>query len=213
MHSSGNNTSTSLCPPDGDLKVTLPTPPDVCTLSPANVEDDTVKFLILETNSSTQQSLTSGSIGKWAYPNSPFYYTYGPDPARVHICNDLPDTMLFAAVSGQGSNTQWPVSPGVNEYWNRNADALVHISTPITVAGEQSAQVYEGRVGRTLHIQKLDLQVRWSGAYSFSLWMSKECTSRGASMHLLNVLQVLPSFQPRRAHTKILQNSPRERSV
>ncbi|TEB33211.1 hypothetical protein FA13DRAFT_1773414 [Coprinellus micaceus] len=153
----------SLCTPDGDLKLTLSTPPNACTLSPSNIDDDTVKFVVLETTPSAQQCLTSGSIGQYAYPNSSFYYTYGPDPARIHVCNDLPGATLFAAVSGQGSNTQWPVGPGVNEHWNRKADALVHISTPISETGEQSAQVYEGKVGRTLHIQNLDLQVRWRG--------------------------------------------------
>ncbi|TEB12306.1 hypothetical protein FA13DRAFT_1823661 [Coprinellus micaceus] len=153
----------SLCTPDGDLKLSLPTPPTACSFSPSTVDDDTVKFIILETTPSTQQCLTSGSIGQYAYPNSSFYYTYGPDPSRIHICNDLPGATLFAAVSGQGSNTQWPVGPGVNEHWNRKADALVHISTPISETGEQSAQVYEGKVGRTLHIQNLDLQVRWRG--------------------------------------------------
>ncbi|KAJ3527029.1 hypothetical protein NMY22_g9931 [Coprinellus aureogranulatus] len=69
----------------------------------------------------------------------------------------------IADVSGRGSNTQWTISPGTLESWGRDADARVHISTGMNDAGEQSAQVYQGRLGMILHFQNTSNQLKWYG--------------------------------------------------
>ncbi|TEB32220.1 hypothetical protein FA13DRAFT_291403 [Coprinellus micaceus] len=71
--------------------------------------------------------------------------------------------MLYGAVSGSGNNSQWPIRPGQQQHWFRSADEIIHISTPMSDAGEQSAQVYKARVGMVLHIQTLGRQEKRRG--------------------------------------------------
>jgi hypothetical protein len=93
------------------------------------------------------------------------YYTYGT-PGKILVHNHL-DTILYGAVSdltGWNLNSRGPIEPGQQQLWRRSADERIHISTPMNHAGEQSAQVYNARVGMVLHIQNLEGQERWQGA-------------------------------------------------
>lgn len=159
----GNNLlASSLVAPAGGRKLTLPTPPGPCTVSSPRVENEDVKLIIVENISVNQTALRTGSIGPFAYPGAPVYYTHG-STGYITVRNHL-GIRLYGAVSGSGSNAQWVIQPGKDQYWSRSTDASVHISTPIDhETGEQSAQVYEGRVGKTLHIQNLDSQETWRG--------------------------------------------------
>lgn len=158
----------SLSTPTSDCKLALPTPQGRCTVNaPAPIEAVT-KFIILENTSDNHEALRIGAIGPYAYPGESTYYTTGPS-GQILIHNHL-DTALYAAVSGPGNggNAQWEIPAGKSDYWNRAFDASIHISMPLSDTGEQSAQVYRGRPGMILHLQNLDSQMKWRGAYSAS---------------------------------------------
>jgi hypothetical protein len=91
------------------------------------------------------------------------YYTYAPE-GQIIVRNHL-DTVLYGAVSGPGNNSQWPIAPGQQQHWYRSADERIHISTAMSDDGEQTAQVYEARVGMVLHIQTSGRQEKWRGKH------------------------------------------------
>ncbi|TEB23790.1 hypothetical protein FA13DRAFT_1739787, partial [Coprinellus micaceus] len=145
-----------------DLHLTLPTPPGACSTSPPWVETEAqTTFVLLENSSRNKEALKTGSIGEFAHPGVPVYYTYAPE-GQIVVRNHL-DTMLYGAVSGPGNNSQWPIGPGKKQHWYRSADERIHISTAMSDDGEQTAQVYEARVGMVLHVQSLGRQEKWRG--------------------------------------------------
>jgi hypothetical protein len=144
--------------------LTLPTPPGPCTISSSGTENETqTKLLLLEKSNYNQEALKTGSIGEYAHPRAPVYYTYASE-GQIVVRNHL-DTMLYGAVSGSGNNSQWSIGPGQQQHWFRSTDEIIHISTPLSDAGEQSAQVYKARVGMVLHIQTLGRQEKRRGTY------------------------------------------------
>ncbi|TEB32223.1 hypothetical protein FA13DRAFT_1731977 [Coprinellus micaceus] len=150
-----------LCTPR-DLHLTLPTPPGACSASPPLIETEAqTTFIFLGNSSHNQETLKTGSIGERAYPGVPVYYTYAPE-GQIIVRNHL-DTVLYGAVSGPGNNSQWPIAPGHQQHWYRSADERIHISTAMSDDGEQTAQVYEARVGMVLHIQTSGRQEKWRG--------------------------------------------------
>lgn len=92
-------------------------------------------------------------------------------PGQIRVRNHL-DTVLYGAVSGPGWNSQWPIERGQQQHWYRSTDERIHISTPMGGSGEQSAQVYDARVGMVLHIQNLERQERWHGTHQARLFSS-----------------------------------------
>lgn len=155
--------STSLIDPESDpiQKLTVPTSPGRCTVTSSWADSEDIKLIIVGNTQRKQEALRTGAIGPFAHPGAPVYYTHGSS-GYIAVRNHL-TIRLYGAVSGSGSNAQWAIQPGNYQYWSRSSDASVHLSTPITQNGEQSAQVYEGRVGKVLHIQNLESQETWRG--------------------------------------------------
>ncbi|TEB32248.1 hypothetical protein FA13DRAFT_1732003 [Coprinellus micaceus] len=153
-----------ICSPGTNLSLTAPTPPGACSVNAGHQvlgAEAQTRFIILKDRSGNRQALKEGSIGRFAYPGEPVYYTYA-SASIIAVHNHL-STKLYGAVSGPGNNAQWSINPGAEERWVRLGDQRIHISTPISDTGEQSAQVYECRSGMKLHIQNLEKQVKWHG--------------------------------------------------
>ncbi|KAJ3529689.1 hypothetical protein NMY22_g8894 [Coprinellus aureogranulatus] len=143
-------------------RLTLPTPPGECTVSsPAQVEEATIKFILLEVTPGNREAFLSGLIGPYAYPGAPAYYTFG-SANEIRIYNHL-DKTLYAAVSGQGSSSQYQIDPGSYNYWLRTSNERVHLTTGISDTGEQSVQVFEARTGMRLHVYSLGDAASWRG--------------------------------------------------
>ncbi|RXW18813.1 hypothetical protein EST38_g7037 [Candolleomyces aberdarensis] len=143
---------------------------DACTIktvASASEEDESVTLLVLEDTPEIQEALRKGKIGEWAYPEQSVYYTAG-DAGRIYVYNHL-DSTIYAAVSEQpgsaGSTGQWPVKSNNWQYWIRSSDSSVHVSLSDCVSA-QTAKVFQGRVGKVLHVQSLPSSSEWEGIQS-----------------------------------------------
>ncbi|RXW15074.1 hypothetical protein EST38_g10779 [Candolleomyces aberdarensis] len=155
----------------GEDKLALPLAPSACELWPivsTMEERRPVRLLILENTLEVRAALQIGNIGRWAYPNQSAYHTVG-EAGQIQIYNHL-DSVIYAAVSnsqssGSGGRGQWPVKPNDRQFWYRSADENVHVSLGDCI-GAQTAEVFQGRVGKVLHIQSLRSTTEWEGMKS-----------------------------------------------
>ncbi|KAJ3506670.1 hypothetical protein NMY22_g17173 [Coprinellus aureogranulatus] len=164
-------------------RLTLPTPPGECTVnSPAQVEEATIKFILLEVTPGNREALLSGSIGPYAHPGAPAYHTFG-SANEIRIYNHL-DKTLYAAVSGQRSSSQYQIDPGSYNYWPRTSNERVHLTTGISDTGEQSVQVFEARTGMRLHVCSLGDAVSWRGVTSLAIEDAKYTANPEKPKHI-----------------------------
>ncbi|RXW15072.1 hypothetical protein EST38_g10780 [Candolleomyces aberdarensis] len=153
----------------GEDKLALPLSPAACELWPvvSTMEKrKSVSLLILENTPEVRAALQIGNIGRWAYPARFAYYTIG-EAGQIQIYNHL-DSVIYAAVSnsqssGSGGCNQRPVKPNDMQYWRRSSDENVHVSLGDCIEA-QTAEVFQGRVGKVLHIQSLRTRTEWEGA-------------------------------------------------
>jgi hypothetical protein len=129
-------------------------------------EEKLVRLLILENSLEVREALKIGNIGRWAYPGLSVYHTIG-EAGQIRVYNHL-NSDIYAAVSdkqtsGSGGCSQYSVKRNNWQYWKRSADEDVHVSRGNCV-GAQSAEVFQGRVGKILHIQSLPSRTAWEGA-------------------------------------------------
>jgi hypothetical protein len=155
----------------GQEELALPLSPSPCELQPTSSvldEEKSVRLFFLENSLEVREALKIGNIGRWAYPDQSVYHTIG-EAGQIRVYNHL-DSDIYAAVSdrrtsGSGGCSQYSVKRNNWQYWKRSADEDVHVSWGNCI-GAQSAQVFQGRVGKILHIQSLPSRTAWEGATS-----------------------------------------------
>ncbi|RXW17392.1 hypothetical protein EST38_g8461 [Candolleomyces aberdarensis] len=141
----------------------------ICSMRGASVVDEkSVMLLILEDTPEVRAALEIGKIGRWAYPDQPVYHTVG-EAGKIRIYNHL-NSVVYAAVSngqtsGSGGCSQYPVKPNNWQYWKRGQDEAVHVSLGDCI-GAQTAEVFQGRIGKVLHLQSLPSRSEWEGMRS-----------------------------------------------
>lgn len=130
-----------------------------------DVYNDLAQVIILENTEEVRAALSTGSIGPYAFPDRPVYYSIGR-PCEIVVRNHL-DKLIYASVTGRPGSAlhatgQYPIKPNSTQFWMRNQDAEAHVSIAGSV-GAQTAQVYPAYTGKVLHIQNLPFNPIWHG--------------------------------------------------